>query len=98
MKRRSAVLAGWVLAAGCAAVPAWAESAGAPTYTNARIVSINTLDRTFVIRQADGTQQRVELDDNVAGFGDVRAGDEVILALRAEPGWPRARSSASASR
>ena len=89
MKRTSAVLGGWMLAACCAAGAAAAQSRGVPTYTNARVVSINALDRTFVIRQADGTQQRVELDDNVAGFGDVRVGDEVILALRGEPGRPR---------
>jgi hypothetical protein len=92
MKRMSAVLAGCILAACCAAAAAAQPAGGTPTYTNARVVTINALDRTFVIRQADGTQQTVELDDNVAGFGEVRVGDEVILALRAEPGRPRASS------
>lgn len=88
MKRTTAVLGALVLAT-CAAVGA-AQETGVPTYTNARIVSLNALERTFVVRQADGTQQTVELDDSVAGFGEVRVGDEVILALRGEPSRPRA--------
>jgi hypothetical protein len=95
------MLVGGMLAACCAAT-ASAQTAGTPTYTNARVVSINALDRTLVIRQADGVQQRVELDDHVAGFGDVRVGDEVILTLRGEPGRPRVsaitRSTATPSR
>lgn len=89
MKSTTVVFAAWVLAA-CGAAVAAAQGAGVPTYTNARVVSLNALDRTFVVRQADGTQQRVELDDDVAGFGDVKVGDEVILALRGEPARPRA--------
>jgi len=87
MKRTSAVLGVWMVAACCAA--ATAQTTGTPTYTNARVVSINALERTLVIRRADGTQQTVQLDDSLAGFGDVRVGDEVILTLRAQPGWPR---------
>lgn len=89
MKPTSAVLGGWMLAACGAAAAAAAQSGGTPTYTNARVVSINALDRTFVIRQADGAQQTVELDDSVGGMGDVTVGDEVILTLRGEPGRPR---------
>ncbi len=87
MKRTSAVLGAWlVVACGAAAT---AQTGGTPTYTNARVVSINALERTLVIRQADGTQQTVQLDDSVGALGDVRAGDEVILGLRTQPGWPR---------
>jgi hypothetical protein len=78
-----------MLVAGGAAAAAAAQGGGTPTYTNVRVVSIDTLDRILVVRQADGARQRVELDDNVAGFGDVRVGDEVILTLRGEPGRPR---------
>jgi hypothetical protein len=99
MTRTSAVIAGVAVAALFAATAARAQTVAAtarpgevPMYTNARVVSINALDRTFVVRQADGVQQTVELDHTVAGFGDVRVGDEVILALRGEPGRPRASS------
>ncbi len=88
MKSTSAVLGAWIVVACCAAAAA-AQSGGTPTYTNARVVSINPLERTLEIRQADGTQQTVQLDDSVGGVGDVRVGDEVILGLRAQPGWPR---------
>jgi hypothetical protein len=88
MKSRSAVLGAWIVVA-CWATAVTAQSGGTPTYTNAWVVSINPLERTLVIRQADGTQQTVQLDDTVGGFGDVRVGDEVILGLRAQPGWPR---------
>jgi len=89
MECTSAVLGGWMLVAGGVSAAAAAQGGGTPTYTNVRVVSIDTLDRTLVVRQADGARQRVELDDNVAGFGDVRVGDEVILTLRGEPGRPR---------
>jgi len=91
MKRTSAVLGAWMVVA-CCTVAAAAETGGTPTYVNARVVSINALERTLVIRQADGRQQTVQLDDSLGGLGDVRAGDEVILALRAQPGWPRVTS------
>jgi hypothetical protein len=88
MKRARAVLLAWIVMACWAAVSA-AQTPGTPMYTNARVVSINPLERTLVIRQADGTQQTVQLDETVGGLGDVRAGDEVLLGLRAQPGWPR---------
>ncbi len=87
MKRASAVLGAWIVVACCAA--AAAQTGGTPTYTNARVVSINPLERTLVIRRADGTRETVQLDDTVGGFGDLRAGDEVLLGLRSQPGWPR---------
>ena len=88
MKSTSAVLGAWIVVA-CWAGAAAAQSGATPTYTNARVVSINPLERTLVIRQADGTQRTVQLDDSVGGVGDLKAGDEVILGLRAQPGWPR---------
>ena len=88
MKSTSAVLGAWIVVV-CWAGFAAAQTGAIPTYTNARVVSINTLERTLVIRQADGTQRTVQLDDSVGGVGDVRVGDEVILGLREQPGWPR---------
>jgi hypothetical protein len=99
MERTSAVLAACAVAAWFGSAPAVGQTPASesrpgdvPTYTNARVVSIDVLDRTFVIRQSDGVRQTVELDDSVGGFGDVRVGDEVILELRGEPGRPRASS------
>jgi hypothetical protein len=62
---------------------------GLPLYTNAHVLGIDAAGRTLVIRNARGVQERVELDDNVAGFQDVKVGDHVILALRGEPGRSR---------
>ena len=88
MKSTSAVVGAWIALA-CWAAAASAQNGGTPNYTNARVVSVNPMERTLVIRQADGTEQTVQLDDTVGGLGDVRAGDEVIVGLRAQPGWPR---------
>jgi hypothetical protein len=78
------------LVVACVAVPAGA--ADTPTYTNARIVRLEANTRLAVVRFTDGSVQTLELDDNVAGFGDVRAGDSVILSVRREPGHDRIRS------
>jgi len=61
-------------------------------YTNAQVLAVDVTARTLVIKNARGAQEKVELDDQIAGFEDVKAGDHVILALRGEPG--RARVSA----
>ncbi len=65
---------------------------GTPTYTNAQVVAVDVIARTLVIRNAKGVEEKVQLDDNLAGFGDIRAGDRVILTLRTGPGWARVSS------
>jgi hypothetical protein len=76
------------------AAPA-ANAAGAtPRYTNAELVSVNPQTRLVVIRNADGRQQTLQLDDTVAGLDVLRAGDRVILTLREEPGMTRVSSIA----
>ena len=87
MKLISPFLMSFLLTIG-AAVGVSAE-VGLPLYTNAHILGIDPAGRTLVIRNARGVQERVELDDNVAGFQDVKVGDHVILALRGEPGRSR---------
>lgn len=67
---------------------------GFATYTNARVVAVDATARTLVIRDAKGVEQKVQLDDNLAGFGDIKAGDQVILTLRTGPGWARVSSIA----
>ncbi len=83
-----ALVAGGTLAA---AAPSSPTTAGddVPTYTNAEVVSVDTSARTMVVKDTDGNSKTVELDDNVAGFGDVAAGDKVIVSLRQTPGRPR---------
>jgi hypothetical protein len=68
---------------------ATSAAAQAPTYTNAEVVSIDPQSRTLVIKAKNGAEQTVELDDMLGGVGDVAPGDEVIVALRAEPGRNR---------
>jgi hypothetical protein len=63
-----------------------------PLYTNAELVSINAQTRVAVIKNTDGKQQTLQLDDAVAGFESLRAGDRVILTLREEPGMTRISS------
>lgn len=65
-----------------------------PTYTNATVVSVDVTGRTLVISNAKGVEERLQLDDTLAGFGDIKAGDRVILTLRTGPGWARVSSIA----
>jgi hypothetical protein len=55
-------------------------------YVTADVVSVDTVNRTLVARISGGPAQTLGLDDSVAGFGSVKAGDRVMLALRKEPG------------
>jgi len=59
------------------------------TMTNAVVVSLDPAQRIMVIKNTDGRQQTVELDDQIAGFGGIRPGDEVVLSLRKGPGRDR---------
>lgn len=61
-------------------------------YTNAQVVAIDVTGRTLVIRDAKGTDEKVQLDDRLAGFGGVEVGDRVVLILQRGPGWARVRS------
>jgi hypothetical protein len=63
-----------------------------PKYTNAEVVKVRTQERLLVIKNADGVEQTLQLDDHVAGIGDLRPGDRVILTLRGEPGRARVES------
>jgi hypothetical protein len=76
-----------ILSLGVAAASS-ARAADPPTadHVTAEVVSVNALNRTLVVRISGGTAQTVELDDSVAGFGPVKAGDRLILTLRREPG------------
>jgi hypothetical protein len=79
---------------------AWGSAAGVRAqqatsrYTNAELVSISPQTRLVVIKDATGREQVLKLDDTVAGFEGLRAGDRVILALRGEPGMTRIASIA----
>jgi len=74
------------------AIPKDTADEGSPTYTNVQVVSLDVAGRTLVIRNAKGLEEKVELDDKLAGFGDIKAGDRVMLTLRAGPGWTRVSS------
>jgi hypothetical protein len=68
---------------------AWSAQAADPPaadHVTAEVVSVNIANRTLVVRISGAAAQTVELDDTVAGLGDVKAGDRVILSLRKEPG------------
>jgi hypothetical protein len=60
-----------------------------PTYTNAVVVSMDKAKRTIVVRNTDGVQQRLDLDEAVTDLGDIRAGDQVIMTVRGETDRPR---------
>ncbi len=63
-----------------------------PKYTNAEVVKVRTQERLLVIKNADGVEQTLELDDHVVGIGELRPGDRVILTLRGEAGRSRVES------
>ena len=65
---------------------------GTPKYTNAEVLSINAQQRLLVVRTNDGAEQTLELDDQVSGLAELRAGDRVILTMRGEPGRPRVQA------
>ena len=88
-------LASWV-ALVLAGSSAFAEQAGAPRYTNAEVVKVRTQERLLVIRNNEGVEQTLELDDQVVGIGELRPGDRVILTLRGEPGRARIESFSKA--
>jgi hypothetical protein len=63
-----------------------------PKYTNAEVVKVRSQERLLVIKNSDGVEQTLELDDHVVGIGELRPGDRVILTLRGEPGRARIES------
>jgi len=69
-----------------------ASAEGTPTYTNGRVVTLDPVQRTLVVETAGGEKQRLELDDNTAGFGDIKSGDRVILMINGAPGRQRVGS------
>jgi hypothetical protein len=71
--------------------------AATPKYTNAEVVTIKAQERLLVIRTNEGTEQTLELDDQLVGFGDLRPGDRVILTLRGEPGRARIEAFSKAA-
>jgi len=82
-----------ILASAAAGASARAQSLETPTYTTAKVVSIDIQNRMLVFRASDGKAQTAKLDDNVAGFPQgIKAGDQVIVSLRNEPGMARVSS------
>lgn len=60
-----------------------------PKYMNAEVVKVRVQERLLVVRDNEGAEQTMQLDDRVAGFADLRPGDQVILTVRGEPGRAR---------
>src|SRR5262249_16858705 len=67
----------------------YAQGPQSLTMTKAVVVSVDPSQRLMVIKNAEGRQQTVELDDQLAGFAGIRAGDEVVISLRKGPGRDR---------
>jgi len=65
-------------------------------YTNVEVVAVDAPRRTVVVRNPEGVEERIELDDQVAGFDDIKAGDRVIRssgrAARSRRRWPGRRT------
>jgi hypothetical protein len=95
MKSVHTIAAVLVLATGVAVGASARETQGTdtPTYTTAKVVSIDLQNRMLVLRGSDGKAQTAKLDDNLAGFPvGMRTGDQVIVSMRNEPGLPRISS------
>jgi hypothetical protein len=67
----------------------YAQAPQSLTMTNATVVSVDPSQRIMVIKNTEGRQQTVELDDQLAGFAGIRAGDQVVLSLRKGTGRDR---------
>jgi hypothetical protein len=63
-----------------------------PSYTNVQVIAVDAIGRTLVVRNTKGVEEKMQLDDNLAGFADIKAGDRVILTLHTGPGWARVSS------
>ena len=63
-----------------------------PTYTNARVVSIDPARRTLVIRNSKGQKTSMVFDDLLVSTGGVKAGDQVIVTILGGPGRQRVSS------
>ena len=88
MKQKIAlILAVFAILAGAAVLSA--QTPQTLTMTNAEVVSVDPSQRLMVIRNTLGKDQTVELDDQLAGFSGIRAGDKVVLSLRKGPGRDR---------
>ena len=91
MKQKIAlILAVFAMLAGASVLSA--QSPQSLTMTNAEVVSVDPSQRIMVIRNTQGKNQTVELDDQLAGFGGIRPGDKVVLSLRKGPGRDRVMS------
>ncbi len=82
----------WLALGTASAIAQGASPRSTPMYTNAEIISIHPQQRAIVVRNNDGAQQRLELDEQVVGLAELRAGDRVILRLRGEPSRPRVQA------
>lgn len=88
-----ALACGLFLATAAPGASARAQSLETPTYTTAKVVSIDIQNRMLVLRKSDGKAQTAKLDDNLAGFPQgIKPGDQVIVSLRNEPGLARVSS------
>lgn len=86
-----------LMASGAASVHAAAAGDAPPSYTNVQVVSVDAVGRTLVVRKPSGMDEKLALDDTLAGFGDIKAGDHVIVSFRSGPGWTRVSSIAKST-
>jgi hypothetical protein len=66
----------------------WAQDVETPTYSNARIVSVDPAQR-IVVLNVGGVRESLILDDLMPGTGSFKAGDFVIVTVRGGPGRKR---------
>lgn len=69
-----------------------ASAPQASTYVNGQVVSVDPARRLIVVRNGAGPARSYVFDDLLAGTGDIRAGDPVILALVGGAGRQRVAS------
>jgi hypothetical protein len=58
-------------------------------YTNAVLVSVDPGTRLIVVKNNQGGEETLKLDDNVSGLEGLAKGDAVILTVRGEPAMRR---------
>ena len=85
------ILRTWCLTGSCLliAAGAFAQTTQTPTYTNAQVISVDSQRRVVVLRTSAGARETLTLDDILAGTGNIKAGDNVMVTLRGAPGVRR---------
>jgi hypothetical protein len=96
MRKMALVLVAGVAVFG-SGITASAQEPPAPSYANVEIVSFDPVTRLVVVRTHSGGEETLELSDGYSGLAGLKAGDRVMMTVRAGPGRGRISGMRSAA-